>query len=291
MLEGLVSTGKWIIKHPIKSVGIALAGATLAATLAYTLSGRSSVDDSWKTEREMLYEKRRIESELQHQDLVNAPKNYKFNRHVEVENEGDPSVGTIHYIRQLHKDLFSDSVDSKTAMYQYNILKELDALGYNHIFAEGNTEDTYSRGTWVTEFIKEDFNDGIPEKPNAEQLRNLYLYGAASVYAVINPDVVLHKADDYSANSRAVFRIIASVLSGEVIDPGDETLKRDMDIDREQAAIESLSGYLSEHPGDSVVLIYGGAHEFKDNLTSDFNPRLYCISFVLPATQAIKTAD
>jgi hypothetical protein len=121
--------------------------------------------------------------------------------------------------------------------------------------------------------IKEEFSDISGECPNEFQKDILFDCGATKVYLCLNPLVIVHKT--------------ASEESSDIIDGAmNDALnngaypKEIMFQIRERMALYEINSFLSQNKGQSVALVYGGAHKFIDQLENYGNYRLYSKQFI-----------
>lgn len=194
-----------------------------------------------------------------------------------VEVKGDPNLGTVIHIRQFH---ITDQIDLPSVLvigeYQFEILKKLIENEAVHVFAESLTVDLGPNAKltdWkkYKTLIRELFPEGeIPEKPNFLQKLILARFGAGSVYYFLFDDVHLHKTwTPEQARNFYAFNDYNMENSWT---------KYDVIHGREQLAMWQVMPFLRDNPGETAYLIYGAAHEFKDNVTN-YGYKLNSLSF------------
>jgi len=172
-----------------------------------------------------------------------------------VEMSGNPLVGTVQLIKQIHNvEGLSFQPKKTVGEYQFEILKLLLREKPLHVFWEGMSEAEAKAvplelGEPLGEIIG---SKRIPEKPSDPQLWSIASSGAAEVYRRMNPGAFLHLTE--TAQER------------EVNDRESEAFperRREIIYDRrEQQAMSKVMAYLAEHPGQTVYLIYGAGHRW-----------------------------
>lgn len=192
------------------------------------------------------------------------------------ELKGDQRLGTLIYIRQFHnRDEFDAETKKRAGRYQFEILKELAARKSLHVFVESLYEDLTPENIYrkepISEFnaIRGIFHNTIPKNPSNLQINVLAEYGAANVYAALNEKVYLH-----------------ATLTKDESDTIDDEIKRGINVGeniltrREELATQNVIYFMKSNPGKTVVLIYGGEHEFVDDFKrAAFEPMVISVNF------------
>jgi hypothetical protein len=200
----------------------------------------------------------------------------------ELEKEGDPKAGTIYFLRQRHRSPY-DSLEDEfvTGNYQNRILEELYHLKVKHIFNEGTLKD-FGDFSPSYSFFHQEFTEIFPKGaetiPSFSQLGALYYEGAGMIYVSLNPGTTLHKV----AHSAEFAKTIEEKGLKIARETGNYENIFITDL-REFLAKQQITNFLESNPGERVALIYGKAHEFRDDFM-DSNFLMYSKSFQPLAT-------
>lgn len=206
---------------------------------------------------------------------------------------GDPSVGSILYIKQIHplaEDVINASqpgfngelkANIKTVLtigeYQYCILLELNRIKPKHLFVEGHY--TLSRGVEkekekrFAEVVYKFFPNGWEKKkPTPEQKRFLYLLQAYRIYLVLSPETKIHKTESLEQVTACMEEFRKTELEVNNI--------RELRTvcEREKYVVNRIKSFLKEFPKEQVVLIFGAEHVFHDYFL-DIKPVFKTIKF------------
>lgn len=207
-----------------------------------------------------------------------------------VDLEGDPSVGTIFFLRNYHTPgmevMHSDDprlVDYRMFIVasQWEALQLLEQLGAKNVFYE-----RVSISTTGPEYTEELRSQDPRILPIVDTLRSagrempdygLGIFnvdiGAPYSYALRNPEVHLHP----------VFTPEEQLQSIGIMKSGDEKARNKDFFDREAWATRNIMKYLQAHPGESIVVVFGAIHNFCDDfIKADFKPRIVSAWYEFP---------
>jgi len=200
-----------------------------------------------------------------------------------VENQGDRNYGTLLWLRQAHAipdyivDSFPGAREGRTYRIhrkrvlrsQRGILLELDRLGVLDIFHEREVETAspnsatrklLSRDTWL------DIQD------DSVQAHILYEFGAATIYAGINPQVTVHRTNERNEDQQ-IGQLVRSEFERTGNIPGGLQMEQ-----HELAAVRELDQFFLARNGAMAVLVFGGYHNFGDGWSSG-SPMIYSKRF------------
>lgn len=234
-------------------------------------------------------------------------------RTVRVDLAGDPQVGEILFINQMHgmdipreggmaglrsdPELFYNLIRT-VGEYQFNILKLLERLRPSDIFVEGLSrdftqdeivQDLQTRRPRDLEMIRTHLMGNLPAQPTTAQVSTLFFRDAAHVYALRHPEVTLRRvmtpqeADQIALLIREInpFQTLLGEAAGNVpaeMSESDRDLvfeRRETWAAREIRALLSHPDWQAEHPQRRVILFYGMRHGFCDNfMEQNFLPRV-----------------
>lgn len=199
---------------------------------------------------------------------------------IRTEIEGDPKIGTIIYVRQLHQPPPNNPITKdelkEIAAYQYDIIDFLRERKAEHLFEEGQTEDI-PPGKFLEFKLKNSLESGFEhfiqslfrkkkEAIVAEEFELVAEQGS-NFYAVLNPKATLHKT--FTPEQKEERERLRQTKSEEEI--------RDK---REGWAVAQVKEFLEHNPGATIYLVYGGSHEFQDDfLKWEKPPVLVSIAF------------
>jgi hypothetical protein len=195
---------------------------------------------------------------------------------VELENDGDPRIGRIINVKQLHnRPEFSAEQKELVAEYQHSILTFLDRHNVDHVFVESLNED-FSAGTDMGKEMRDAvrfvFPGGIPAQFNETQKEMLTEYGAPMILAYVKDTVSLHKT--YTPQE-------SEAIDSEIrrLGYGDPQAVRRMTETREELAMREVGRFLNGSPGATVALVFGAAHSFGKYVAPADSPSLYSVSY------------
>lgn len=211
-----------------------------------------------------------------HEDFIARLKRDNSRADVTLENDGNPDVGRIVNIQQLHdRPEFTEKQREFVAEYQFEILRFLNRQEFEHVFVESlyeNLRPQDKEGELITDAVKLAFKDGIPSKPNELQKEMLVELGAAQVYAYFRDSVFLHKT--YTPEeSRKIDETI------EKLGHYSEESFQLMMSRREELATREIELFLSKNRGATVALIFGAFHSFKKYFSDADSPALYSVDY------------
>ncbi len=186
---------------------------------------------------------------------------------------GDPHVGSILWLKQVHQSALSSQDSAIVAEYQAAMLRSLVDHRPAHVFVE------QLRGLGGIARIHPEFdpsnirsrvrvvfpNRTVPQTLTSEQLQYLEEYPAAIIYAALEDGVTLHPTLDDDADKH-IFEMEAA-LAG-LIERGldvPERLLAELKVMHEQAAMREVFVFLREHPGTDVALTFGIGHIFGEH--------------------------
>jgi hypothetical protein len=184
--------------------------------------------------------------------------------------KGNEKVGTVDYIRQMHKmDGIPPRLERVVAMTQNDILKYLTEKKYKTIFTEGNFPNKYD--LFVNKVHQpedkstiEIFSEYNPDKPTDDQLECLYELGGGGVYSILNKDTVQNLGPENP---------IAHTYASHAHDDDPRILSkrhyRNVMFSRERYVAKEVRKYLDENKGERVALIFGANHDFRFDFKRD----------------------
>lgn len=209
-----------------------------------------------------------------------------------TELEGDPSLGTIHYLRQVHYrpeldgPLSDESLRTMVlvAEHQFAMLLELERLRPNHVFSENISAQSvrdwdriltmrhHRRAAVLFDPVPDRFED-----LNMEAVETIFHLGAADIYMIRHPEAEYHETV-----TQALFDAEMDTMARLETERGllDEDLAltetaATLVAPREAFVTERILEFFAAHPGETIALQYGLAHEFSDNFSSaERSPRL-----------------
>lgn len=204
----------------------------------------------------------------------------KVNSHLAV--PGNPDIGHVFYIKQRHQvektaaqghsviDQFASNqalaIQNTTAAYQFDMLKQMFALGITDVFSEGmpitETPASIALTPSVNAKVRKLFPQGaLGDRPNPEQIAELRKYGAAWVYTIVRGDVTLHHTED-PANGRRIESIREKKRLGIALTAEEQHFVMH---GREQYTTARMMEFLEQNPGAKVMLSFGRAHDFAQH--------------------------
>lgn len=196
--------------------------------------------------------------------------NYGSTRVVAYEEmSGNTEVGTVELLKQVHwvENMPVGSLHT-TGEYQAELLKILLKDRPKHVFNEGAFEGSETEepeileGSPVGDVTQEIIRDGkLPERLDDTVLRALAQRGAAWFYNQIEDSAVIHptrSTAEYVEYEARLARI------PDVNTPEGRADRDAIVMDhREQLAMAHVMKFLEEHPGETVYMIYGAAHQWS----------------------------
>lgn len=228
---------------------------------------------------------------------------------------GDKAVGEVLFIRQIHRPpIFPFEVEQlssyedaasltvatwagmvKAGIYQAGILDVLVQVQPQHLFLEGATT-TFApeasqrhmeglRAEWeaaATHPIYGPFMSRVDPRNPEGQLMMLALFGAGSVYAATFEGVTVHQTtsrDDVVQDGELMdfYGEKHGSAAQAMNDP--EFIAPWMD-GMEDRATRSVIEFLTDNPGEKIVLVFGAAHNFCDDFVRyNFIPKMDSIWF------------
>lgn len=204
-------------------------------------------------------------------------------RHERVALDGDPAIGTVVLVREIHgcapellpqlgDERQQDQLVAAVLAYQLEILRELDRRDALHVFADG------VGAAWVADYLRP--SDSLLDQTRAEfgripddaarltpwQSSVLFQIGAAYAHAARRPEVTVHETEDDE-----VFALgwASNTVDHPELAEHSEYLLFDA---REAAIAMRVRAFLREHPGETAVLILGRDHRITDDLSRGGDP-------------------
>lgn len=202
----------------------------------------------------------------------------------ETEVDGDPKVGVIVHIRMLHHNAFTGNADRLAQAYQQRMYEELKREDAKDIFYEG---------IWID---KEKEKESLIHKLRPEEMSQTVFFdktkggglslaeadalvapfGAVPAYYMGYKGVTVHGIETELIDE--TYKKFKALDRGE-IEYDDQTLKL-IGQQRERIIAEVLMNFLKEHPGKTVTLVLGAAHELRDDIEAyEHPPVLKSVSF------------
>ncbi len=194
-----------------------------------------------------------------------------FDRVERVELQGSVAQGTIINVKQFHKYPGMAAADLEdVTQYQLRVLDEFLDKKPTDVFVEGLTEDLPAKNRVLADSIGRLFLDFDPAHPQSWQRDAVLEYGAARIYAAMHPERVTLHATIQPAES--------AIVDGEI--SRGQNVGFNITTRREQDATQEVTKFLKSHPGASVVLLFGKAHDFAPYFRRpDFQPKFVSVSF------------
>lgn len=205
-----------------------------------------------------------VKALAQKYEVAHSPYVAKYEK---IEVAGDPNVGKVIWFPMIHPVHLFNHVENGdpqcgfdvrylTAIYHLEMLHEMSLIRSKHVFSEGVSFDArpgekiknYEFGTRErAAFIKR----GSVEHRMDKQLGVLFDGLASLVYFSLFQDVTLHKTSNVKLkpNKKEV------LMTFQEIDK--------MKEDRELYAAGEIMSFFKKNPGETVILLFGEAHDFK----------------------------
>lgn len=206
----------------------------------------------------------------------------ELERHERVALEGDPAIGTVVLVREIHgcpRALLPQLGDerrhavivSAVVRYQVEILRELDREEARHVFADGVGALWLAGHLGPEDGLRERTRSAFARIPREEttgfEAGVLFELGAAYVHAARRPDVVVHETEDDE-----IFRL--GFQANTVEHPELHDVRDHLDTGREAAIAARVAAFLRAHPGETAFLILGRDHRITDDLARAGPPPL-----------------
>lgn len=209
-------------------------------------------------------------------------------RRIRVDLEGDPEIGTLIFIRQSHLELRfkggrDDDTDHliETLFYQAEIYDLLSELKPKHLFSEGLSRDFPPS---QREELQQYFNElNKPWQKHLAKFKDervkqrflLTVNGADRYYAAnTEEDIFLHKVQtqEQSEQHKKI-----------KIDEADMSFWKFIINTREEWATREIINFFRDNPGETAVLVFGGAHSFCDDfIRAGFRPHIISVWWESP---------
>lgn len=220
-----------------------------------------------------------------------------LDRYTRVELNGNYHKGQVIHLKQLHGASgipeMPQIVKMEVGRYQYEIFRELLVLHPKHIFTEGfAVTRTYPfPGPFLDERTTtlEDGTTGMLRNlkpPNDSNLSLFWQFTADRYYAQGIGGVTLHRVMTKQEGGYVNHIVDRYVQHVHEANEGME-LSSDFQEQREDWAVREILAFMSHHPGERVVLVYGAAHSFKNNfintgIMESQLPQLVSMCWILP---------
>jgi hypothetical protein len=221
------------------------------------------------------------------------------NLSLRLDLDGDPRVGKLLFIRNARlppdvEDIKKISSASILAVgrYQEEVFKLLNQLKPQHLFVDGLVSDIPPGSR---DPLKELFSDLLKkiqqhysenDNPQVKEERNLIMLaflGASYTYAMLHPEIYLHKTETNEEYVEFVKKY--QELTGMDIQSieGDENFIRLLKVQSEKWVTQELVEFYRAHPGESAALIYRAGFNFCDDFVrSGVKPKMYSTWWDLP---------
>lgn len=179
-----------------------------------------------------------------------------------VLQQGDPSQGKVTLYGQVHTVGQESKAElEEIGLYQAAILQTLLLDKPKHLVCEARVETLYPGSVSRNQELATDlavnlFSDGIKTDWNnlsSDQLRWLSAFGAAGVYATLQPDVTLHAYASAAFEENLWHQIESANAAGA------PTSSMVFDV-RDEACRNSVNEVLNKNPGEQVGVIFGRDH-------------------------------
>ena len=207
----------------------------------------------------------------------------------EVEIQGDPARGQIHYHQMVHlpvakvKTIHQENPWKfrETGLQHWRILKSLEELRPEHLFMEGvyPSEDPHQSPKIPTldkrEEIQQAFSGPLGKEPTDPQIWYLARNTAGAVYQILHPEVKTYPT--MNAELRRNLMAAVKEMKERGIKPNDNhpDFLGPVKYDRERFVAKGIEEVLKNQPGAVIALVYGGGHDFSDDLSAlEPKPRL-----------------
>lgn len=198
-----------------------------------------------------------------------------------IELDGNPEVGTVVILRNIHGDMFNDyeTLDSRTirnvVAYQVQLFGEIERGAFPFIAMEGVTvrdlpiltspELAASVQETLLPELRSLVTQALLPRLSGETEERIYQLGAGLLYSLAHrSEVELIPAErvGYGDTIRAACARLGESACRTVVYEA-----------RESYAADRIMEILEEHPGATVALLYGAAHEFADDFQRNAEAR------------------
>jgi hypothetical protein len=227
----------------------------------------------------------------------------KLQREIRIDLNGNQALGSILFIHDLHRGVSLEENDfewPKTidprklhiliGLYQAKVYELLEHLRPKHIFMEGLAEDlppsSYDQKVkFMREMIEKLEQQGVDLSNKENALIILALFGAGLVYSLKHKDVFLHKTKTKAEEEQKDKILKEYIQKYKTFERAmkEPFFKNFVENVRENWVTQKVIDFLRRNPGEKVVLIYGGAHNFCDDfIRLQFTPYLASIRWSNP---------
>lgn len=160
-----------------------------------------------------------------------------------IDQEGTAGQGTLTFLRQIHPNRYVGTTGlsvadmRNVALYQLEILKELERRRPTEVLVEGYTTDLSPESLRAPgardpihndirlERLRRAFPTGVPVQPSDDQIRLLYSAGGALIYGALHTDVRLYRTLT-PAEDQAILRDEADLIRSAMPHIQDEIQRR-----------------------------------------------------------------
>lgn len=207
-----------------------------------------------------------------------------------VEILGDPGVGTVYFLKQVHprdNGTSAQVAPEEISACQNLIWKNLKLLSPRYVAAEGWDRDEspsrfYAKREKNKQYLTA-FPNGFQNVINKVQEEFLMGFTGDLCYGMENPHVPFISAEDPAIDKEQT-SISDPVTSGKI-----RMAEKAISTRREEYVSDRIKEIFRRSPGSSVALIFGMAHQFK-YWFEDINPMLISIACVDPDRYALNQA-
>jgi len=230
--------------------------------------------------------------------IIQLPrKDFRVERHL----AGDPKLGSVIWIRDLHAPPFKAGSENPGIVleYQWQVLGLLEMFQPRNIFYE---EEPFSGGLNLALIYLDRSPIGINKewlnfqelrsmptvsgkKPSSEVSSFVARFGAPIAHLLRHPDEAeIHRTlspEESVASRNALKRILSCEKQHGAQAKKCNDLSQEHGVRRREAwATREMIHYLRDHPGAYVILLFGAAHQFCDDfIRENFRPEITMIEY------------
>jgi hypothetical protein len=192
------------------------------------------------------------------------PRDYEIKLH----SAGDPNVGTIYFLRQIHKVVTPDhegklvkhlSLGERmvTGVHQLAIGSAVSKLQADAIFDEGNSRPQPIVETFHPT-VESALCDALENGTHVPLLlENLHQRGGADAASAC------YAVPIYGTQTESTSARVDAYLAHQLRFPSQAAEDRFVFDERETEALLQVKAYMDEKPGRKVALVFGAAHSFR----------------------------
>lgn len=216
-----------------------------------------------------------------------------------LDSVGDPRLGQVIFLRQIHyvegmerRDLVNSGI------YQQQIYQELEALharGIRHIFGEG-AYDRYVINREERGQVLQRLPRGLGSISLSDsQYTFLSWFSAYRVFQVFHDDSSLHSVTSREEAERLHSETLERVRVGYERGLTEHEVAsglEDLDERSEDSAVFRIIEFLRTHPTETVVLVFGMSHDFRDNFErAAFRPQIRSVWWQIQGSERIEVGS